>query len=153
MASSEKILPVVFFFAVDIDGAGDETSFSEVSGLDIEKEIEEISEGGVNNYKHRLPGRTKYSNLVLKRGMVLSGSSLFKWCDSVLHGDLEKAVELRDIYVHLLDPSGGAGDVLATWAIINAYPVKWSVSGFNSTESAWVIENLEFSYQNIMVVK
>ena len=151
MAASIPKFPVTFFFAVDIKGASDETSFSEVSGLDIEREIEEISEGGVNSHKHRLPKMTKFSNLVLKRGLAPKGGSLFSWCKKSLESNLDSSVTLHDIQVHLLDPSGGKNDKLITWALTNAYPVKWSVSGFNSTESSYVIESLEFSFQDIKV--
>jgi phage tail-like protein len=154
MHDSNFRLPVVFYFAVDIKGQGKgETSFSEISGLDIEKDIEEISEGGVNNFKHRLPGRTKYSNLVLKRGLAYESGGLFEWVQKILtQDDLEVPMKLQDISIHLLHPSGGKNDRLVTWEIKKAYPVKWSVSGFNSTENAIVIESLEFAFQSVEVI-
>ena len=38
---------------------------------------DDIKEGGQNEYIHRLPGRLKWSNLVLKRGTT--DSNLFDW--------------------------------------------------------------------------
>ncbi len=58
-----------FQFLIEINGliTG---GFSEVSGLQVEIETEEYREGGTNDYVHKLPKGTKYSNLVLKRGIT-----------------------------------------------------------------------------------
>ena len=44
-------------------------TFQEVSGLSIEIEVEEFAEGGENTFLHQVPVRSKFPNLVLKRGM------------------------------------------------------------------------------------
>jgi phage tail-like protein len=66
-------------FAVELKGVT-EALFTECSGLQIELEVQEWQEGGLNNVVHRLPGRVKTApNLVLKRGLATddcgSGSS------------------------------------------------------------------------------
>ena len=33
------------------------------------------------------------------------------------------------------------------WNLINAYPVKWSVSDLNATANAFVVESMQLSYQ------
>ncbi len=43
-----------------------------------EYEYETFKEGGENRFEHKLPVRTKYADLVLKRGM-LTGSPLIDW--------------------------------------------------------------------------
>ena len=45
--------------------------FQEVTGLNMELGVETLDEGGINSYSHRLPGRGKFENLVLKRGLLL----------------------------------------------------------------------------------
>ena len=45
-----------------------------MSGLSVEYDVEEFKEGGENRFTHKLPVRTKYADLVLKRGM-LTGSA------------------------------------------------------------------------------
>ncbi len=51
--------PVGFYFRVVFThpsgSFSSETSFKEVSGLTVDTSPEEIEEGGVLNYKHRLP--------------------------------------------------------------------------------------------------
>ena len=44
-------------------------SFTECSEIAAETEFEEIREGGVNDRVHRLPIRTLYRNLTLRRGV------------------------------------------------------------------------------------
>ena len=61
----EKINPFVNFrFLVEIEGlvVG---GFKEVSGLQVETEVENIEEGGVNDYVHKLPKRTNYENTAI----------------------------------------------------------------------------------------
>ena len=59
--------------------------FTEVSGLQLEMEVMEYQEGGNNDFVHRLPGRTKSSNLTLKRGMTNS-NEFFQWYAELAQG-------------------------------------------------------------------
>ena len=62
--------------------------FHEVSGLSVEVEVIEFSEGGNNNFIHKLPGRVKYPNIVLKRGFT-GDLALYNWANAkVLTGDV-----------------------------------------------------------------
>jgi phage tail-like protein len=137
--------PVSFYFEVKIAGASDanDSSFAEASGLDAERNIVEIVEGGENRFTHRLPDRGKYANLVLKRGMMVASSTVFDWCSETLESDLGKSVKPRDIDVSLLDPKGSP---LVTWNFKSAWPVKWNLGPFNAKESEIAVETLEFSY-------
>lgn len=60
-------LPVAFYFSVRLGFL--ELPFKEVSGLQVELELETIPEGGVNTHQHRLPKQLKHGNLVLKRAL------------------------------------------------------------------------------------
>jgi phage tail-like protein len=42
---------------------------------------------------------------------------------------------------------------LITWHLINVYPTKWSVSDFNSSNNAVVVESLQLYYQYFTIVK
>jgi len=52
--------------------------FTEVTGLSVEYEVFEWQEGGQNTYVHKLRGRAKYPNIVLKRG-ITHESALLDW--------------------------------------------------------------------------
>lgn len=144
--------PVAFYFKLSF-GQGSskvDAAFKEVSGLTIEMDTEEITEGGNNNYKHRVPTSVKFSNLVLKRGMVPKNSPIVAWCNDTLGGGLASYIKTKTITVSLLDENAKP---LKTWNFANAWPVKWSSSDLNSMNNELVVETLEFSYSYFEVVK
>lgn len=148
---SEIYPPVAFYFQLSFAGitAKTEASFKEVSGISAEMGLEEIAEGGVNGYKHRVPTTAKFSNLVLKRGLVPKDSAVATWCSNTLNGGLEDAIETKNIVVKLLDEEGAP---LKSWSFVNAWPVKWAISDFNSMNNDIAIETLEFAYSYFKAV-
>lgn len=121
-----------------------DASFKQVSGLSVELAVEELGEGGENRFKHRLPTGAKYTNLVLQRGLLAASSPFFQWCQQTIQGNLAQPIVPRFILVVLLDENSAP---LKTWGVVNAWPVKWSVSDFNAMEGQIVIETLEIAYQ------
>ncbi|MDE2427988.1 MAG: phage tail protein [Burkholderiales bacterium] len=138
-------IPVSFYYTVDIANVGSsgDSSFSEVSGLGMERDVEEIMEGGENRFVHRLPGRAKFNNLVLKRGVLLLNSGLAQWCTTILEADMSQTMTANDIVVSLLNAKGQPALV---WNIKNAWPVKWSVVDLVADRNELAIETLEFAY-------
>ena len=137
-------IPRVYHFEVDfldIDGViANDVRFQEVSGLTAEMGIEEIQEGGENRFTHRLPSKAKYSNLVLKRGM-LTDSGLIKWfTDAIENFEFSPSTVL----VKLLDQEH---QPMVSWNFIKAWPVKWTISDLKATENAIAIETIELAYQ------
>lgn len=140
--------PGGFFFRVTVDGAS--ASFQEVTGLEHEIEIEEITDGGNNGYKIKAPSRIKYNNLVLKRGLVHGGNeswAKFQEMFPIATGP-NFAISLIEVEVELLDENQAT---IAKWTAPKAYPVKWNVSGFNAMESKLVIETIEFAHHGLVV--
>lgn len=134
-----------FYFRLSFNGLSGsvDSSFKEVSGISMEMDTEEITEGGNNSFKHRVPTSVKFSNLVLKRGMVSKDSPLVDWCIKTFGGSLAEYVETKNIVVSLLDENG---DPIKAWSFANAWPVKWAASDLNSMNNEVAIETLEFSY-------
>jgi phage tail-like protein len=134
--------PVGFHFSVKFFGIGNDSDsqFQEVSGLTAEVGVEELAVGGENKFTYRLPTRSKYGNLILKRGM-LKDSDLVDW--------FRKAIENFEfnpvnVSVNLLNENH---EPLSTWDFIHAYPVKWAISDFKALENGLVVETIELSYQ------
>jgi len=115
--------------------------FSEVSGLQMETEIEEHREGGVNDFVHKLPKGSKYPNLVLKRGIVDS-DNLWKWHEQVINGKVER----KTVRVILLDSENNEK---WHWTFEKAYPVKWAGPDFKADSSAIAVETLELSHHGM----
>ena len=145
MADTIYYPPVGFYFRLAVNGqaSASDAGFQEVSGISAELNIEEIAEGGENRFKHRVPDRAKYANLVVKRGLVVKNSALAQWCLSTITSDFSSQVSTKTVSVILMDPDGKN---LMAWDFINAWPVKWSVSDFKSTDDSVVVESIEFAF-------
>ncbi len=135
---------VGFYFSLAFKGSNgvSETSFKEVSGLNMEMGTDEIEEGGLNDYKHQIPTGRKHQNLVLKRGYS-KDKALTKWCEKTIMGGLSEAISTETITVKLLDEKGKP---LKSWSFYNAWPIKWELSAFESEKNEVVMESVEFAY-------
>jgi phage tail-like protein len=140
--------PVSFFFSVKftrISNKDLDTRFQSISGLSVDVQTETIKEGGENRFEHVIPVRTKYQNLVLKRGVV-TDSSLIDWCLNTFQN-----LEIRpaDLTISLLNQEQMP---LMTWNVVGAWPKKWTVDDLNAMESKVLIETLELQYQYFAIM-
>lgn len=131
--------PLGFHFKVEFANLKGEFQFQSVSGLTVDLETEEIAEGGENRFKHKLPVKTKFPNLVLKRGMLID-SELIKWCRDAVE---DFSITPTDLTISLLNEEH---EPLITWNVVHAYPVKWATADFNAEESKIVVETIELAY-------
>ncbi|MEM9885304.1 MAG: phage tail protein [Bacteroidota bacterium] len=141
--ATEYYPPVGFHFRVefqDIESQTIDTYFQEVSGLSFDIETETVKEGGENRFTYQLPTRTKYPNLVLKRGLF-TDSSLISWVNDAVE---TMEVQLATVIVTLLNEQH---EPLQSYRCVNAWPQKWSLSNFNAQNSELVVETLELVYQ------
>lgn len=141
--------PVSFHFNVEFSGITAQEfdmQFQSVSGLTAELDVEELAEGGENRFKHTLPVKSKYSNLVLKRGIVID-SKLIDWCKKAIEDFEFKPIDLT---IKLLNENH---EPLLSWSVVNAIPVKWEVDEFNAMESKVMMESLELKYNYFKVIK
>jgi phage tail-like protein len=117
--------------------------FTECSGLNAETEITEYAEGGLNDYTIKLPGRTKFSNVTLRRGWVDS-DDLWNWYLKVIEGN----VETKSVSIVLYKNAGtGQAEEKARWNLEQAFPVKWQGPTFKVEGTAAVVETLELAHR------
>ncbi len=130
-----------FRFRVEIDGL-EVGGFSEVSGLQVETEVKEYREGGVNDFIHKLAGPTRYpANLNLKHGLITD--VLWQWAASVRKGEISPKL----VTIHLLDMTGGA---VVSWTFADAYPVKWSGPDLRAESNTVAIESVELVHKGML---
>lgn len=132
-----------FLFEVDGHEIG---RFREVEGLEVEVEIFEHDEGGVNDYVHQLPGRVRWPNLVLRGGLT-KGDALFKWLRSSTGEGFEKngaKLERSTGAVTVLDR---AGNRLRSWSFEGAFPIRWRGPRLSASSTEVLSEELEISHQ------
>ena len=135
--------PWGFFFKVsfnDISSDTNDVRFQSVSGLSVEYDYESYKEGGENRFEHKLPVRSKYSDLVLKRGM-LTNSKVIEW---FLDAFNNRVFSPANVTVILMNEKS---EPLRTWNVVHAIPKKWQVSDFNAGENGVVIETVELTYR------
>jgi len=129
---------LTFNFAVEIEGllVG---GFTEVTGLESQIEVEEYREGGVNDFVHKLPGRTSYASLVLRHGLT-GLSTLWYWYNQTTEG----AIRRRNGTVMLLNASQMP---VMWWNFRNALPVRWTGPAFNAASDEVGVEELELAHE------
>ena len=136
--------PSSFYFKVLFDNFGEDQlniDFQSVSGLDAQFETETFKEGGENRFEHVMPVRTKFSDLILKRGIVRPESSqVTDWCISAL---INYQIEPKNLEVYLLNDKGNP---MMYWKIIHAWPKNWKIGEMNAEKSEVFIETLELNY-------
>ena len=136
---AEYYPPLGFHFKVEFANLQGEFQFQSVAGLTVTLETEEIAEGGENRFKHKLPVKTSFPNLVLKRGLLVN-SDLIKWCRAAVENF---DIKPTNIVIKLLNEKH---EPLMTWNVVHAYPVKWAITDFNAEESKMVVETIELAY-------
>jgi phage tail-like protein len=138
-------------FVVEVDGI-EIGRFSEVSGLQVEVQVEEYAEGGEHGFVHKLPGRLTWPNLTLKRG-VTNDDNLLTWLqDAAGDGAIKNAgkVTRRTAAVTLV---GTNGKRLRTWGVVDAVPVRWTGPTFASASSDLPEEELEIAHHGFRARK
>ena len=131
-------------FLLEIDGVPIGT-FTEVSGLNVEVDVETVREGGENQFVHQLPGRMSWPNIVLTRGIV-NDDNLFAWF-SKTSGDGFAAQGNKLSMLHgAITLITDHGERLRGWSIDRAFPVRWSGPAFAVDSSQIPSEELELAH-------
>jgi phage tail-like protein len=127
-------------FVVEIEGllVG---GFSGCTGLEVETEVENYREGGVNDYVHCFVGATKHPLLELDHGLSpIDG--LWSWHQDVVAG----AIRRRNGTIYLLNPLRLP---VMWWNFKEALPVKWTGPMLNAQESAVAFESLQIAHHGL----
>ena len=131
-----------FSFLVEIDGVA-AAAFTSVSGLAAEAEVIEYRElGGPQSIK--LPGRIRYPNVTLRRGLTTS-RDLWNWWQTVRDGTIQR----RTVLIALLDDSG---QPVLRWTLREAWPAKWELSELDASKTEVAIETLELAHEGLELV-
>ena len=129
-------------FQFIVSFGGEPTTFQEVILPESEIEVIEYRDGSdVLSSVRKIPGRTKYSNLILKRGLIKS-PKLYEWFKQTKQGSLER----KDITISILNEEK---QPIATWKLINCWPTKYSGSTLNAKGNKFVIETLEIATEDV----
>jgi phage tail-like protein len=143
---AEREDPLVgFHFGVDIQNGKITGYFTECSGLGSEHEVIEhkvVTESG-QEVVMKLPGRLKWDNITLKRG-ITSSMDLWNWRKQVEDGDVESARADGSIVMY----DANLNEV-ARWNFERAWPIKISGPQPKSDSNEIGVEELQMAHEYI----
>jgi len=138
--TAERIDPFISFnFRVQLDGIN-RASFHECTGFNSAIDVIEHREGGAAN-PVKLPGLTKYGNLILRRG-VTHDRELYDWHLAAVNGDVQR----KSGSIVVLDRRG---EQQARWNFFDAWPQRWEGPALNSEGTDVAIETLELAVERL----
>lgn len=123
--------------------------FQEVSGLEIEMDVQEYLEGGRNDGAIRRVGRAKYQPVVLKRGMFYGDSGqvnrdLWLWLQFITEG-----VRPVPRYDGIVEVMSVADEVAAIWTFDRGLPAKIRGPQLNAKTGDIAIEELHIAHEGL----
>ncbi len=128
-----------FRFRFEVDGL--EGSFSEVSGFDASIDVVEYREGDMIPTPIKLPGLKRYGNITMRWGLT-TDMKFYEWLQTGVEGPVER----KTATITVLDESG---EGVASWQIINAWPMRYTAPDFSATASEVAIEALELAHEGL----
>ncbi len=147
MALQRKDPLVSFQYAVEIQGKVS-GYFTECSGLGSEHEVidHKITEKGKEIIR-KIPGRIKWENIVLKRG-ITETMDIWEWRKKVEDGKVDEARANGSIVMmdQHLNP-------VARWNFENAWPVKVTGPSMKSDSNEVGIEELTIAHEGLWRVR
>lgn len=130
-----------YSFLVEIDGVAD-TAFSEVSGLSAEAEVIEYREGSDKlTSSRKLPGRVRYGDVTLRRGVTTS-RVLFDWWMTAVNGNVQR----RNVAVILLDD---ARQEVRRWLLREAWIAKFEIGPLQAKGNEVLIESILLTHEGL----
>ena len=120
--------------------------FTEVSGLGSESEVVEhkiIAKGAKESIIRKIPGRLKWGDIVLKRG-ITKNMDMYSWRKQVEQGKVDSASLDGTIimYDQTMTP-------IAEWSFFKGWPSKISGPSLQSDGNAVGIEELTIVHEGI----
>lgn len=131
-------------FSLTIDGR-EMGSWRECTGLSVQVDVQEIVEGGENQFVHKVPGRMKWTNIVLKRG-ISDSDALFDWFKKTsgdgFAGEGDRLTRhTGEICLRAADDAR-----VRSWSFEGAFPVKWTGPTLAATARDVAGEELEIAH-------
>jgi len=134
-------------FHFQVDWGGTKISFTEVTGLVMEREKIEYRHSDSKDFnKIAMPGLVKNNNITLKRGKFESDRDFDAWFAEVAN---DRATTRRTVTIRLLNEMH---DPVAAWAAHNCFPVKVTAPDLKSDANETAIESVEFAHEGLTKV-
>lgn len=131
----------------EVDWGGSKLSFTEVTGLVMEREKIEYRHSASKDFnKIAMPGLVKNNNLTLKRGKFEGDSEFNTWLDAVAN---ERVEERRDVTIRLLNEKHLP---VAAWTAARCFAVKLTAPDLKSDANEVAIESIEVAHEGLKLL-
>lgn len=134
--------PVLFHFSVEFQWGKDKASasFAEVDGLGQELVLEKGKD------ETELPVDVKVTDITLKRAIEPINEKITVWVKNTFRFMYGAKIKPCTLLISLLDEQG---EPIAQWTCERAFPVKWTVSPLNASESKIAVETITLRYKSL----
>ncbi len=126
-------------FRVEIEGVT-QAQFAAFEGLEAVTEVVTFVDGSDLIVRKR-PGRTSYSNLVLKRG-YLNSAELWNWHKAVIDGRVERKA---GSIIALADD----GSEITRYNFFEGWPCRWKGFEFDAKIAGSLFEEIEIAVEKV----
>jgi phage tail-like protein len=118
-------------------------AFRECEGLGSENEVVEYKASGPKGELviKKVPGRLKWNNITLKRG-ITDSMDMWQWRKLIEQGNVDSARKNGTITMY--DTTGKA---VAKWNFVNAWPSRITGPSVNAGENSVAIEEMEITHE------
>jgi phage tail-like protein len=135
-----------FHFQVDWGGA--KISFTEVTGLVMEREKIEYRHSDSKDFnKIAMPGMVKNANITLKRGKFENDFDYNTWLEEIAD---DRAGKRRDVTIRLLNEKHNP---VAAWTAARCFPVKVTAPDLKSDANEIAVESIEVAHEGLKLMK
>jgi phage tail-like protein len=134
------------FVTVDIEGLGVVSNIRSISGLIGDTEVVEYQDGEDQILRKR-PGRTRYSNIVIKRSYLSSANDpIYLWRKNVVNGTIQR----KNGSVIICNQSGVE---IGRYNFTDAWPCNWKGPDMDNSKAALLTEEIILAVESIVKVK
>jgi phage tail-like protein len=144
MADYDQLDPIPNF-RFHVEFSGFQAIFMECTISPLEWKLEEVVEGGRNDYTHWLPGRRTAGKATLKYGLT-KDLDILKWYKATLEEDFDSYRQDISITLRMTDRTE-----VIRWDLEKAIPEKITWPSLKMSDNAVAIESLDLKYQALMV--
>jgi phage tail-like protein len=136
-----------FHFEVDYNGS--QIGFTEVTGLDITRDLIEYRDGANPEFsKRKMPGLHKFNNITLKRGVFKGENEFYTWFYNNINQNSEDMQRIT-FTIKLLDEEHNP---VVSWQVKNAWVLKFTSPDLKADGNEVAIESIEIAHESLTVI-
>lgn len=126
-------------FKIEIEGVT-QGAFAACDGLEARVDVVDFSDGD-NLTARKRPGRTRFANIVLRRGMV-NNTELWNWFEAVAEGQIQR--KAGSVIV-----CGDDGNELFRYNFFEGWPCRWKSLELDADKPGTLVEEIEIAVEKI----